>query len=505
MHISDNLKIEESILDGESKYKVLARLMPVGVFSTDKDGLITFYNEKAAELWGRRPKLNDPSELRFCGCWKLYREDGTPMAHYHCPTAKSLRYKKCLRNQEICIERHDGSRLNALVNVDPLFDLDGKLIGALNVFRDITNLKADLENKSLLAAIVESSADAIISKTLDNKIVTWNKGAEKIFGYTSKEIVGKNNNVIIPATHLQEENAIMEKIKKGEKTEHFETIRLTKEGKPINTSITVSPVKNKKGKIIGASKILRDITEKVLIENQLKEYAEKLKGLNVYKDEFMAMASHELKTPLTVIKANLQILEMSLNENPNKFFVDKTINQVNKMAGLISDLLDVTKIQSGGLEMKFADFDFYNLLNETIENIQQTCKTHKISKTNFGKGFRINGDRLRLEHVLVNVLNNAIKYSPSADTIIVSTSHTRQKLIVSVQDFGIGIPAEDLGMVFSRFFRVRGISSTFSGTGIGLYISKNIINRHGGEMWVESNLNEGSIFYFSIPVRINLK
>ncbi len=496
---TDRFEIEETFLEGEEKYKLLARLMPVGVFSTDKDGLITFYNEKAAELWGRRPKLNDPEEKRFCGSWRLFKEDGTSMPHNQCPMAKSLRYKKSFRNEEICIGRADNSRINALVNIDPLFGLHGQLVGALNVFRDITSLKNKQKRRNRLAAIVESSRDAIISQTLDGKIISWNKGAEKIFGYTNKEIIGKNINVLIPPSHHHEESFIIEKIKNDESVENFETIRLTKDGREINSSLTISPVKNDLGEIIGASKILRDITDKVKVENQLREHAEKLRELNIYKDEFMSMASHELKTPLTVIKANLQLLEMQMANDPRKNFVDTTMKQVNKMSHLISDLLDVSKMQAGRLHLNSTILDFNELLNETVENIQHTTTTHKIIKTNLKGHFKIQGDRIRLEQVLFNVINNAMKYSPSSKKIIVKADYSKNKIIVSVQDFGIGIPAENLKMIFSRFFKVKGIPSTFSGTGIGLYIASSIIKRHGGKMWVESELNIGSTFYFSIP------
>ena len=501
MHLSDGLKIGETFMEDEAKFKILAHLLPVGVYSTDKNGIITFYNEKAAQLWGRHPKLNDPNEIKFSGSWKLYKEDNTPLPHSECLMAKCLRNKKGIRDKEVCIERKDGTKLNVVVTIDPLFDSHGELVGALNVFQDISGIKLGQEYKNRLAAIVESSDDAIISKTLEGKIMTWNKGAEKILGYTSEEAVGKSINILIPPTHINDVTIIIDKIKKGEKIEHFETIRVAKDGRNINASITVSPVKNDKGKIIGASKILRDISERIKTENQLKEYAQKLQELNQYKDEFMAMASHELKTPLTVIKANLQILELSLLNEKDKSFVDKTLKQVYKMSGLICDLLDITKIQSGNLEMTFADFDLNDLVNEVVENIQQTCSTHKIVKENFEGNHIVHGDRIRLEHVLVNVLNNAIKYSPSANKIVVSIIDEGDKIIISMKDFGIGIPAEDLEMVFSRFFRVRGLSATFSGTGIGLYISNNIVTRHGGKMWAESVLNEGSTFYFYLPVK----
>ncbi|MEO6330089.1 MAG: PAS domain S-box protein [Ginsengibacter sp.] len=492
-------EIAEALEASEERYRHLTRLMPVAVFSTDKDGIIIFYNEKAAELWGRYPRLNDPDEIRFCGSWKLFYTDGRPMAHEECPMGKALKYKKAFLNEEIVIERPDGKRIIALVNVDPLFGNDGKLTGGIKVFQDITEHKKTQENTMKLAAIVESSDDAIISKTLNSIITSWNKAAERIFGYKEKEVTGKAINILIPASHQEEEKIILEKIRKGERIEHFETIRLHKEGHEINVSLTVSPVKNEKGEIIGASKIARDITEKIKTENQLRIYTEKLKELNNHKDEFMAMASHELKTPLTVIKANIGLLQLKLNDDFSQEFVTRTMVQVNKLSDLISDLLDISKVQSGNLQLSFSSFDLKKLIIETVEDILQTSPSHKITLEISNKTLPVVADVFRLEQVIVNVVTNAIKYSPAADEIIIAAEYQSDYVTISIKDFGTGIPKQDLKKVFSRFFRVLETSNKFIGSGIGLYISSEIIKRHKGKMWVESEEKKGCTFYFSIP------
>jgi PAS domain S-box-containing protein len=319
-----------------------------------------------------------------------------------------------------------------------------------------------------------------------------------MFGYKEDEVIGHHISIIIPPDRMDEETMIIENIRNGKKIKHFETVRVAKDGKKINISLTVSPIRDKAGKIIGASKIARDITEKIQTEKQRLLYTEKLKQLNKYKDEFMAMASHELKTPLTVIKANLDILALKLQNDDNSPFVEKTLKQVEKLDKLMNDLLDISKIQAGKLELKLADFDMNVLLKELIRNIQSTTSI-QIILNEYSGNLLAYGDRDRISLVIINLLGNAIKYAPGSKKIKVQAFKSDDAIIVSIQDKGIGIPKEELTNIFSRFYRVSGLTSTFAGSGIGLYIASQIISRHGGKIWAVSELNKGSTFYFSIP------
>jgi len=350
----------------------------------------------------------------------------------------------------------------------------------------------------LLAAIVESSDDAIISKTLEGEITSWNNAAEKIFGYNKEEAIGMNIRKLIPVHLLDEEDYIIGKIKKGERVEHYETTRVKKDGTPISLSLTISPIKDSNGNIIGASKISRDITEKKRIEKELKKYNEKLEELNTYKDQFMAIASHELKTPVTVIKANLQLMQMEAEGTGFKGIADKMMKQVNKLSTLITDLLDVAKIQAGKLELNNSEFDLIELIKEIVDNLQAT-NNHEVVQQYNSPALMIKGDRIRLEQVIVNMLTNSVKYSPDADKIIISARKENGNVIFGVKDFGIGISKEDEKKVFTRFYRVEGLPATFKGSGIGLFISNEIIKAHKGKMWVSSEMGKGSEFYFMIP------
>ncbi len=359
----------------------------------------------------------------------------------------------------------------------------------------------DLEIKqSILSAIVNSSDDAIISKTLDGIITSWNPAATKMFGYEETEAIGKHISIIIPSDRLKEETIIMESIRNGKKIDHFETVRVAKDGSKKNISLTISPIKNSKGKIVGASKIARDISLRTENEKQLQLYTERLQELIKYKDEFMTMASHELKTPLTVILANLQILQLMMQDDPKSKFINKALSQVLKLSSLITKLLNVSKIQSGSLELNLSVFNINSLIKDVIENIQQTTKSHHLIYKAGRNEIFINADREKIGQVIVNLLSNAIKYMRSGGGITIKLQKKGLDLFVSVKDEGVGIPENDLENIFQRFYRVSGAPSSFSGSGIGLYISSEIIKMHHGKIWAESNIGSGSVFYFSMPI-----
>lgn len=367
-----------------------------------------------------------------------------------------------------------------------------------NHYNDFTNSSEG--KQAWLAAIVNSSDDAIISKTLQGIITSWNKAATKMFGYTEQEALGKHITLIIPEDRLDEETVIIENIRSGKRIDHFETIRCAKDGTKRNISLTISPIINSKGEIIGASKIARDISFRIEAEKQRQLYTERLKELNKYKDEFMVMASHELKTPLTVILANLEVLNELMGADPKAEFVRKTLKQVTKLSDLITNLLDISKIQAGKLELNRTVFNLTSLLSEITNNLQQITKNHKIVFINNNESLIVNADYERIQQVIINLVSNSIKYMPSPGQITINAHKNKGRVIVSVSDEGIGIPEKDLENIFLRFYRVSGSASSFAGTGIGLFISSEIIKAHNGSIWAESTLGKGSQFYFCIPV-----
>jgi PAS domain S-box-containing protein len=240
--------------------------LPAAIYLTDTEGRITYFNEAAAALWGCRPQLNSD---QWCGSWRLYWPDGTPMPHDACPMAIALKERRAVRGGQAIAERPDGTRVPFMAFPTPLRDASGTFIGAVNMLIDMTEHDRGERASQRLAAIVESSDDAIVSKDLDGVIATWNAGAERLFGYMAQEVIGKSIVILIPAEYQDEESRILQRIRRGERIEHFETVRRRKDGSLMPISLTVSPIVDESGRVVGASKIARDITEKKRREEQI--------------------------------------------------------------------------------------------------------------------------------------------------------------------------------------------------------------------------------------------
>jgi PAS domain S-box-containing protein len=225
--------------------------LPIAVYVCEApSGLVRLYNQRAVELWGREPTLG---EQRYCGAIRLFRPDGTHLPHAETPMAEVLLFGG-ERNDDVVIERPDGSRVVVRVNITALRDPEGRIVGAVNAFQDVTERKKFEDDAARLAAIIVSADDAIISKSLDGRIMSWNRAAEALFGYTEAEVLGKSITIIIPPERLHEEEVIISRLRRGEAIEHFETERIGKDGRNIQVSLTVSPIRDRRGRIIGASK-----------------------------------------------------------------------------------------------------------------------------------------------------------------------------------------------------------------------------------------------------------
>lgn len=284
--------------DGLSLSDIL-RVLPAAIYTTDRDGYITSYNDAAAALWGGAPELG---EAQYSGPWKLYWPDDTPLPPEQCPMALALRERRAIHGAEIVGQRPDGSRVPFLAYPTPLFNAAGDLIGAVNMLIDITDRKADEKAARRLAAIIESSEDAILAKDLNGVITEWNDGATRLFGYTAEEAVGRSVTILIPSDRHDEEPGILARIRRGERIEHYETIRQRKDGSLIDISLTVSPILSRKGKIIGASKIARDISDKRRAEEQknllLREMNHRIKNLFAISGSLVSLSGqHATSVP----------------------------------------------------------------------------------------------------------------------------------------------------------------------------------------------------------------
>jgi PAS domain S-box-containing protein len=285
------------LVEGDDFFRELVNALPAAVYTTDPSGRITYYNEAAAALWGCRPALG---ESEWCGSWKLFWPDGRVLPHDQCPMAIAVKKQQAIRGVEAVAERPDGIRVPFIPFPTPIFNSSGVFVGAVNMLVDITERKRAEEATQALASIVDSSDDAIISKNLDGVITSWNKGAERIFGYMAEEIIGQNIKVLIPPEYHAEESMIIERIRSGQRVEHYETIRQRKHGSLINISLTVSPVRNAQGKIIGASKIARDITERKRNEAQISILARE--------------AEHRTKNILATVQATVHLTQSETSD-----------------------------------------------------------------------------------------------------------------------------------------------------------------------------------------------
>ncbi|HEY0053858.1 MAG TPA: PAS domain S-box protein [Pedobacter sp.] len=768
--------------------KELLNDLPVAVYSCNAKGYITGYNKAAVALWGRSPEIG--KDL-FNGSNKIYYPNGEIMSPENYPITRTLKTGVAVEGEEIIIERADGKKVNVLPMPVPQFDENGLIIGAVNTLIDASKHARAFEKQAILAAIIDTSDDAIISKTLKGIITSWNKSAESLFGYTEQEVVGKHISIIFPPERIQEEDIIISNIAQGKKVEHFETIRVAKDGHRIPISVSVSPVKDSRGNIIGASKIARDLTfakeaderravlaaivdtsddaiinktldgiitswnksaertfgytpeeaigkhisllipedrlseedfiignvskgnkidhfetirkakdgssipislsvspikdnkgniigaskiatdvsalKRALEESERnaanlriintlgKEIAEDLhietilqkvtdattkltnaefgaffynthnqegeaymlytlagapreafdkfgmprntdvfhttfsgKGivrvdditkdprygksaphhgmprghlpvvsylavpvrgssgevigglfyghpeparftqehedlvlaiasqasnalangklynqvvsLNAKKDEFIGMASHELKTPLTSISGYMQILDRINSDEKSRQFISKTVQQVKKLSALVNDLLDVSKIEAGKLQLIKREFDLIKVTTDVVELIRNSQASHTIKFVSNVQSIVVNADPNRIEQLIINLLTNAVKYSPAANQVDIIIQSSNQEVTVGVKDTGLGIEADKLKHIFSRFYRVDGLNPTISGLGIGLYICKEIVDRHGGKIWVDSKYGKGSTFWFKLPI-----
>jgi PAS domain S-box-containing protein len=301
--------------DGDNIFRKILDALPAAIYATDAEGLVTYFNRAAAELAGREPELGRD---HWCVTWRIYKPDGTPLPHDQCPMAVSLKEKRAVRGVEAVAERPDGTRVPFIPYPTPLFSSDGELIGGVNLLVDITERKvaeAELHAQSVraaearreLAAIVESSEDAIASKDLNGTVVSWNRGAEQLFGYSAAEMIGKPIVILMPKDRKEEESVILERIRRGERVEHFETVRRRKDGSLIDISLTVSPVRDESGRIVGASKIARDISARKRVEAVLAQRMDEQAALFRLTDGL-----HRAKTVDDIYAVSLDAIQQAL-------------------------------------------------------------------------------------------------------------------------------------------------------------------------------------------------
>lgn len=410
--------------------------------------------------------------------------------------------------------RKDGRRIQVSVSLSPITGADGTIVGVATIARDITDAQQAHAAQSTLAAIVESSDDAIVGKTLDGVILTWNASAERMFGYTRDEIVGQSITMLLPPERLGEEVTIVATLRRGERIDHFETERVRKDGRRIQVSISVSPIRDTAGRIIGAAKIARDITLRHQLEHErnalhARERAarEAAEAANLAKDAFLATVSHELRTPLSPILAWASMLRQGvLDEAKTKKALETIERSARSQAQLIDDLLDVSRIISGKLRIEVRPADMVAIIHAAVDVVRPAAEAKGIRlqlvlDTETGT---IAGDPQRLQQVVWNLLSNAIKFTKRGGRVQVALERVDSHVEISVSDTGQGFDPSFRPHMFERFRQAdSSITRTHGGLGLGLSIVRHLVELHGGTVHAESpGEGRGATFTVRLPLVI---
>ena len=375
--------------------------------------------------------------------------------------------------------------------------------------------------RALLAAVVESSDDAIITKTLDGTITSWNASASRLLGYTATEIIGQAITVLIPLDRHSEERHIIASLRAGNRIEHYETVRVAKDGRLIDVALTISPVRGQTGEIVGASKILRDITERRRIERELQELLSErnqilaseraarsqAERLSASKDEFLALLSHELRTPLNAILGWTQILQRGSSASADLANGLAVIERnVRAQTQLVNDLLDMSRIISGQMRLDVQPVMPYAFVQGAVESARPAADAGGVRLESIldPAAGPLSGDANRLQQVVWNLISNAIKFTPRGGRIKITLERVNSHIEVCVADSGVGIQPDFLPHVFERF-RQRDATTTrrHGGLGLGLSIVKHIVELHGGTVAANSDgEGKGATFRVTLPVAV---
>jgi PAS domain S-box-containing protein len=397
----------------------------------------------------------------------------------------------------------DGSVKHIHTVGHPVLNASGDLVQFVGSSTDVTERKRAEQATLLLAAIVESSHDAIVSKSLNGVITSWNKGAERLFGYAAEEAVGQNITLIIPLERRDEERTIIEQLTRGERVDHFETVRMRKDGSLLDVSLTISPMKDASGRVVGASKLARDITERKRAEEALRQaqtdlaHASRLTTMG----EFTASLAHEVKQPIAaaVTDANTCVRWITRDE-PDLEEAREAAWRIVKNAKRAAEIINRVHLlfKKGTPQQELVDVN--EVAREMIVLLGDEASRHSISvRTELAEDLpNVIGDRVQLQQVLMNLIVNGIDAMHDVDgpreLIIQSQRGEDGQVLISVSDTGVGLPLQQADKIFNAFFTTK-----TQGTGMGLRISRSIIESHGGRLWAADNSPCGATFQFTLP------
>lgn len=484
-------------------YEAILTNTPDLAYVFDLDHRFIYANEGLLKMWGKTW-----DEAIGKNCLELGYEPWHAAMHDR-EIDKVVATKQPFRG-EVPFSGTFGRRIYDYIFV-PVFGQNGEVEAVAGTTRDVTERKLSEETSARLAAIVDSSEDAIISKTLQGVITSWNAAAEQMFGYRAEEVIGKSILLLFPPELANEEATIIDQVSRGERMQHYQTVRVRKDGTRIHLSLSISPIRDSQGHVIGASKIARDITQQIaqqkereaLLESERAARSEAERA-NILKDEFLATLSHELRTPLSAILGWAQLLAA----HPGAAELDEGLEAIERNARaqtqLIEDLLDMSRIISGKVRLDVQWIDLAVVINAAVESVRPSAdaKSIRLRKILDPHAGPVSGDPTRLQQVVWNLLSNAVKFSPKGSSVDVLLERVNSHLEITVHDSGIGIKPEFLAVIFERFRQVDSSTTrTFGGLGLGLSIVKHLVELHGGTVRAKSpGEGQGATFIVALPL-----
>jgi PAS domain S-box-containing protein len=414
--------------------------------------------------------------------------------------------------------RKDGRPVRISLTVSPIREAEGAIIGVSQIARDITDRKPAELTALQLAAIVDSSDDAIIGKTLDGIVVSWNAGAERLYKYAADEVVGRHISFLAPPDRVDELSSIMSRLRRGERIEHYETQRIRKDGARLDVSITISPIKNATGDVVGASAIARDISERRRLENERARLLEEARALHTAteharrqaeetsrtKDQFLAVISHELRTPLQAIAGWLQVLRAKRDDAA---LVERALDTADRntrlLTRIVNDLIDVSRFAAGQITVDRQPIDIPPLVEFVLDAMRPVATEKGVSVESSVDPWAgpVLGDAERLQQVIGNIVGNAIKFTPSGGRVDVRARNDDTHVEIVISDTGPGIPSNVLPHVFEAFRQAEsGPARVQGGLGLGLAIARHLVEAHEGTVQAHSpGLGKGARFVVRLP------
>jgi PAS domain S-box-containing protein len=512
--ITERKVAEEQIRLERERFRTTLASIGDAVIVTDRRGYVDFMNPVAESLtgWKQDDAHAQPLETVF----NIINE--TSRKRVENPASRAM-YQGVivgLANHTLLIAR-DGTELAIDDTAAPIRNGDGEVNGVILVFRDVTGLRAVANFRGRLSAIVENSDDAIIGKDLAGKITSWNKGAERLLGYSQQEAIGRPITMLIPADRLAEEPGMLQRLRRGERVDHFETVRITKDRRTVEVSLTISPIRDADGNVVGASKIARDITEKKRAERelerahqQLRQHAQELEHQVAARtaelreslrelETFSSSLSHDMKGPLRAISGFAQVLH---DEYASQLPADgqqlalRVVESCSRLSRFIDNVLSYTRLKSGGIDC--LPLNLNELVSRVIEDYPHAKQAQAEVKIETPL-LPVIGNEGLLMQVVANLVSNAVKFVArgTQPKVRIWTEPKGEYVRLWLQDNGIGIPQAEQQRIFDLFARLHS-NAVYEGTGIGLAVVQRAVHRMGGNVGVESQDGKGSRFWVEL-------